>query len=82
MGAIRGKTGHSMTIHRKENNRGYYDDNVTYVTNAWNARLQFVPFFKNKAAEQAAIAETQKEIALAYPNGFGGGQDALHDMIQ
>ena len=60
---------------------GDYDDNVTCVTNAWNARLQFVPYFKNKAAEEAAIAETQREIALAYPNGYVG-QDALRELIR
>jgi hypothetical protein len=82
MGAIRGKTGHSMTIHRKNNDRGYYDNNVTYLTNSCNVRMRYVPYFRNKAAEEAAIAETQKEIALAYPNGFGEGSDALHEMTR
>jgi hypothetical protein len=74
MGAIRGKTGHSMTIHRRDNSMGYYDDNVIFLTNSCNVRMRCVPYFKTKAAEEAAIAETQKEIALAYPNGFGGAE--------
>ena len=71
MGLIRGKTGHSMTIHRKNNNRGYFDDNVTFLTNSCNSRLRFVPFFKSKEAEAAAIAETSKVIELEMANAGG-----------
>lgn len=56
-----------MSINRIQNSRGYFDDNVEFLTLSENSRRRFVPYFKNKAAEQAAIAETQNEIAKAYP---------------
>lgn len=62
-----GKTKFSLTIDRIRNHEGYHDDNVQLLTLSENARKRFVPYFKNKAQEEAAIAETQKQIAEAYP---------------
>ena len=44
--------------------------------------MRYVPYFKSKAAEEAAIAETQKEIALAYPNGFSLAGGGLENAIR
>ena len=62
-----GKTKECLSVDRKENHIGYVPGNLQVLTVSENARKRFVPHFKNKAQEEAAIRETQKEIALAFP---------------
>ncbi len=62
-----GKHKFALSIDRIKNDEGYHDSNVRLLTLSQNARRNFVPFFKNKADEEAAIAETAKQIAEAYP---------------
>jgi hypothetical protein len=38
---LKGKTKHSLSIHRKNNSRGYHMDNISAVTLSVNSRLQW-----------------------------------------
>jgi len=57
-----GKTKFSLSFHRIRNGEGYHHRNVELRTLSENSRLRFVPFFKNKADEEAAISETSAQI--------------------
>ena len=67
LAAKHGKTKFSLSVDRKRNTEGYHDGNVQLLTLSENSRKQFVPHFRDQAAQEAAIAETQKQIKEAYP---------------
>ena len=62
-----GKTKECLSVDRADNSKGYIEGNLQVLTVSENSRKRYVPYFKNKADEEAAILETQKQIALAYP---------------
>lgn len=62
-----GKTAFSLCVDRIDPAGGYRDDNVRLLTLSENSRRQFVPFFKNKAAEEEAIRQAEAEVRAAYP---------------
>lgn len=55
--ANRGKTKDCFSIDRIKNHLGYVPGNLQVLTISCNARKQFVPFFKTKAEEVAAVVE-------------------------
>lgn len=57
-----GKTKFSLCIDRKRNNEGYTDENVRLLTLSENSRRQYVPYFKNKADEEAAVRKIELEL--------------------
>jgi len=67
MSANHGRTKFCLSVNRIKDHLGYTDDNVELLTVSENSRRRFVPFFANQAAEDAAIAETSRQIAEAYP---------------
>lgn len=63
-----GKTAASLSIDRIDPSKGYIPGNVRAITLSENSRRQFVPYFKNKAQEEAAIAEAQAHVSEALKN--------------
>jgi hypothetical protein len=75
-----GKTKECLSVDRKENDKGYVPGNLQVMTVSENARKRFVPFWKNKAEQDAAIAEAEKAAREAYPDG--GGQNEIEEAIR
>lgn len=60
-----GKEGFCLSIDRIKGDKGYVIGNVQAITLSLNSRKEYVPFFKNKKDEEAAVklAERKAEIA-------------------
>jgi len=61
----KGKTALSLSIHRKDNSRGYHADNIDAVSLSLNSKLQrrqFVPFFAHQVENQA-YKPSERELA-------------------
>jgi hypothetical protein len=58
---LKGKTSLSLSIDRRNNDRGYYFENVQAITLSENSRKQYVPYFANKIPNQT-YEPTQEEI--------------------
>ncbi len=57
--AMKGKTKHSLTIHRKEHTRGYEPDNIQAVTMSLNARFRYANIPDYLLAEMEAELKRQ-----------------------
>jgi len=66
-----GKTKESLSVDRIKNHLGYIPGNLQVMTVSENSRKRFVPYFKNKADEDAAIKEAERKVREAFPNGGG-----------
>lgn len=64
-----GKTKFSLSFHRIINSEGYHHGNLELRTLSENSRLKYVPYFANKAQEEAAIAETSAQIKTLMERG-------------
>lgn len=62
---LKGKTKHSLSIHRKDNDKGYHPDNIEAVTLSLNSRLQWANL-PGYLKEEMLEAERQSRLnALA-----------------
>jgi hypothetical protein len=61
---LKGKTKHSLSIHRKENHRGYEKDNISAVTLSLNSRLRFanMPDWLREEMHEAERASQQVSL--------------------
>ena len=78
---LKGRTKHSLSIHRIDDARGYHIDNIGAVSVSLNNRLRYanVPEW---IKEKVMAADHAKEIRDAFahmdePNSTGGGRRAL-----
>ena len=64
----KGRTKECLSIDRINDERGYFADNIQVLTVSENLRKRYVPFFKNKEQERAAIAEAEERMRLEMQN--------------